>query len=148
MNRKLLIAGGGVIAAGLLIAVLRPEGPADQSQTAAAVDPAPGAAMVTVSLPENLSAQAQLGKRAFEAKCAVCPGQNAAGQNGTAPPLVHRIYEPGHHADYAFQMAAKNGVQAHHWTFGNMPPIQGLTPSDVSNIVAYVRALQQANGIN
>ena len=53
----------------------------------------------------------------------IAPGAaNAAGQNGVAPPLVHKLYEPGHHSDMAFIMAAKNGVRSHHWRFGNMPP--------------------------
>lgn len=47
----------------------------------------------------------------------------------------------------AFQMAVAQGVRAHHWPFGDMPPQAGLTREDVGNIVAYVRALQRANGI-
>ena len=89
-----------------------------------------------------------IGKRAFDAKCASCHGANAAGQNGVAPPLVHKIYEPGHHSDEAFQRAAKSGVRAHHWQFGNMPPVSGLTRGDVQHIALYVRELQRANGID
>lgn len=63
------------------------------------------------------------------------------------PPFINPIYKPGHHGDYAFEMAAQNGVQAHHWPFGNMPPQTGLTRADVLNIVAYVRAVQRENGI-
>ncbi len=107
-----------------------------------------GAPMVQVDLPENLSTNAQVGKLAYEAKCAVCHGTNATGQDGVAPPLVHKIYEPSHHGDGAFLLAAKNGVRAHHWRFGNMPPVQGVTDGDVKMIVAYVRELQRANGIN
>ena len=107
-----------------------------------------GAAMVQVELPEVLSDNAQIGKVAFEAKCAVCHGVNAAGQDGIAPPLVHKIYEPSHHGDAAFLLAAKNGVRAHHWRFGNMPPVEGVTDGDVKMIVDYVRELQRANGIN
>lgn len=108
----------------------------------------PALAMVNVTVPETLSANAEIGKVAFEAKCAVCHGENAAGQDGVAPPLVHKIYEPSHHGDAAFLVAAKNGVRAHHWRFGNMPPVEGVTDSDVKMIVAYVRELQRANGIN
>ena len=108
----------------------------------------PGAPIVDVALPEELSAEAQMGKRAYEAKCAECHGKNAAGQNGVAPPLVHKIYEPGHHSDMAFVMAAKQGVRAHHWDFGNMPPVKGLTDADVKLIARYVRELQRENGIN
>ena len=107
-----------------------------------------GAPIVEVSLPAELSDQAQMGKRAYEAKCAECHGKNAAGQNGVAPPLVHKIYEPNHHSDMAFVMAAKNGVRAHHWKFGNMPPVEGLTDGDVKLIARYVRELQRENGIN
>ncbi len=106
-----------------------------------------GAPIVEVSLPAELSANAEIGKRAFEAKCAACHGANAAGHNGVAPPLVHKIYEPSHHADMAFVVAAQNGVRAHHWDFGNMPPIEGLTQGDVKMIITYVRELQRANGI-
>ena len=107
-----------------------------------------GAPMATVVLPDALSANAEIGKLAFDAKCAVCHGTNAAGQDGVAPPLVHKIYEPGHHGDASFLLAAKNGVRAHHWRFGNMPPVEGITDGDVKMIVAYVRELQRANGIN
>ena len=110
--------------------------------------PPAGAAMVEVALPEALSENAQIGKAAFEAKCAVCHGTNAAGQDGVAPPLVHKIYEPSHHGDGSFLVAVRNGVRAHHWRFGNMPPVDGLTEGDVKMIVAYIRELQRANGIN
>lgn len=107
-----------------------------------------GEAIAQVVVPDKLSANAQLGKRVFDGACAVCHGTNAAGQNGVAPPLVLKIYEPSHHGDEAFLRAAKNGVTAHHWRFGNMPPVAGLTDGDVKMVVAYVRELQRANGIN
>lgn len=107
-----------------------------------------GAAMVQVIVPDTFSDNARIGQVAFEAKCAVCHGANAAGQDGVAPPLVHKIYEPSHHGDAAFLLAVKNGVRAHHWRFGNMPPVEGVTDGDVKMIVAYVRELQRANGIN
>lgn len=112
------------------------------------VAPADGAALVRIVLPDSLSAQAQMGERAFQAVCAACHGDNATGRMNMGPPLVHKIYEPGHHGDFAFQMAVDRGVQSHHWRFGDMPPQKGLTRSDVANIVAYVRALQVANGIH
>lgn len=106
-----------------------------------------GAAMVAVTVPD-LTDTEKLGEAAFNAKCAACHGKDAAGQNGVAPPLVHAYYRAGHHGDMAFMLAAQNGVTAHHWRFGNMPPVTGLTDGDMKNIIAYVRAVQQANGIN
>jgi len=105
------------------------------------------APLVSVTVPV-LGGAAKIGETAFNAKCASCHGANAAGQDGVAPPLVHKIYEPSHHCDGAFLMAAQNGVRAHHWPFGDMPPVEGVTQGDVKNIVAYVRALQRENGIN
>lgn len=104
--------------------------------------------LANVLLPETLSQNAQIGQLVFEAKCASCHGVNAAGQDGVAPPLVHIIYEPSHHGDEAFQRAVALGVQAHHWPFGDMPPVESITRGDVTMIVAYIRELQRANGIN
>ncbi|PJE25642.1 Cytochrome c [Pseudooceanicola antarcticus] len=110
--------------------------------------PEDGAPMVAVTLPDTLSSEGTMGKRAFDAVCADCHGDNAAGKMGIAPPLIHKIYEPSHHGDMAFQMAAANGVRAHHWQFGDMPPQPGVTRADVTSIITYVREIQRANGIN
>ena len=107
-----------------------------------------GAALVDIQLPASLSSNAQIGQNAFSAKCATCHGENAVGQEGIAPPLVHKIYQPSHHADESFQRAVAEGVRGHHWPFGNMPPVEGLTRAEVAMIVTYVRELQVTNGIN
>jgi cytochrome c5 len=86
------------------------------------------------------------GQEAFTEYCAACHGANAAG-TAKGPTFIHKIYEPSHHADYAFQMAAKNGVNAHHWRFGNMKPVPGITSDQVQAVAVYVRELQRANGI-
>jgi hypothetical protein len=38
-------------------------------------------------------------------------------------------------------------VRSHHWNFGDMPPQPQVTPQQLADIVAYVRVLQEANGI-
>ncbi len=106
-----------------------------------------GPPIAKVNLPATFSTGAQLGQQTYEANCAACHGRNAAGQAGIAPPLVHVIYEPGHHGDESFHRAVVFGVRAHHWRFGNMPPVKGLTRREVTGLVAYVRELQRANGI-
>lgn len=90
------------------------------------------------------------GKALFEKHCAACHGLDLMGNekgDKKGPPLLHKIYEPSHHGDAAFQLAAKNGVVAHHWKFGDMPPVPGVTPDDVAHITAYVRAEQRKVGI-
>lgn len=105
-------------------------------------------AIVAITVPDALSENAQIGQAVFEAKCAACHGENAVGQLEVAPPLVHDIYEPSHHADEAFQRAVALGVRGHHWPFGDMPPVEGLTRGEVQLIVTYIRELQRANGIH
>jgi mono/diheme cytochrome c family protein len=92
------------------------------------------------------SEAAQKGKKLFDGNCAACHGKGATGtQNG--PPFIHKIYEPSHHGDASFQRATKYGVRAHHWPFGNMPRVEGITEIEVERVIAYVRELQRANGI-
>lgn len=105
-----------------------------------------GKALATVNVPQ-ISGTAKRGESLFNANCASCHGKNAAGIDGIAPPLVHIIYEPNHHGDESFRMAAQNGVRQHHWPFGNMSPVKTVSRDDVSKIIAYVRTLQRANGI-
>lgn len=94
-----------------------------------------------------LTTEQETGRILFDANCAACHGSNASGSD-QGPPLIHRIYEPSHHGDMAFVLAARQGVRAHHWRFGNMPAIESVTEGEVVHITAYIRALQRANGIN
>jgi len=106
-----------------------------------------GVAIVEVDVPQ-LGSTAKAGEAAFNQNCSACHGANAAGKNGIAPPLVHKIYEPNHHADMSFVLAAKQGVRQHHWRFGNMPPMPDVDDKEIASIIEYVRTLQRANGIN
>jgi len=94
----------------------------------------------------TLSHEAQAGREVFDRLCSACHGANASG-SAAGPPLVHRIYGQVHHADAAFTLAARRGVQAHHWRFGDMPPQPSARGDEISLIVRYVRELQRANGI-
>jgi mono/diheme cytochrome c family protein len=89
---------------------------------------------------------AERGEELFAANCAVCHGPQGQG-TATGPPLVHVIYEPGHHSDESFHLAVQRGVQAHHWDFGPMPAIPGLDRDEVADIITYVRDLQRDAGI-
>jgi len=95
----------------------------------------------------TVPAELQAGEAKFNAHCSACHGAQAIGtQQG--PPLVHKIYEPNHHGDAAFLRAAEFGVKAHHWEFGNMPKIEGVSSADVEQIIRYIRWLQRQAGIS
>lgn len=86
------------------------------------------------------------GEQLFKKNCAACHGENLKGTD-KGPPLLHRIYEPNHHGDVAIQLAVKNGSRQHHWRFGDMPPVAGLTREDVGHITAYTRRQQRTAGV-
>jgi len=105
-----------------------------------------GASMVEVIVPDLGSAE-RGGEAAFNKFCAECHGRNAGGREGFGPPLVHEIYRSDHHADISFLYAPIVGVKAHHWDFGNMPSIPGISDQETALVLKYVRTLQAANGI-
>ncbi|HEV2131983.1 MAG TPA: c-type cytochrome [Longimicrobiaceae bacterium] len=99
------------------------------------------------TLPHLTPAELEGGERLFNQFCAGCHGVRASGTE-QGPPLVHHIYEPGHHGDYAFVRAVTTGVRAHHWSFGDMPPIEEIEPEQIIRIIGYIRHLQREAGIH
>ena len=93
-----------------------------------------------------LSETARAGEDLFKASCSVCHGVGAAGTN-QGPPLIDRVYHPGHHPDCSIRNAVRQGVKQHHWSFGDMAPVAGVSSDDVEEIICYVRELQRADGI-
>ena len=87
----------------------------------------------------------QAGEKLFNTNCSACHGVGAVGTN-QGPPLIDRTYYPGHHNDFSIRNAIKNGVRAHHWNFGNMLPVPGVTEDDAEKIICYIRDTQLANG--
>tara|TARA_A100001037_G_scaffold305147_1_gene344217 strand:- start:168 stop:569 length:402 start_codon:yes stop_codon:yes gene_type:complete len=133
MGGKTLIFGAAAILIALIASGLAPHGIADVTQP-------------EVAQPK-LSAKGIFGKLAYDKFCAECHGQNGTGTD-KGPPFLHRYYLPGHHGDGAFHVAVMRGVRAHHWRFGDMKPVPGVTEMQVDMIVEYVRALQKANGLH
>ena len=93
-----------------------------------------------------LSDAALAGEELFNANCSLCHGANAAGTH-QGPPLIHKVYTPGHHSDFSIRNAVRRGVKQHHWQFGDMPPVTTVSLDDVQKITCYIREMQRANGI-
>ncbi len=96
-------------------------------------------------IPPQSSGLVAEGEPLYQANCASCHGEDLRGTS-IGPSHLSIVYEPNHHGDVAFVLAAKNGVQAHHWGFGNMEPVPGLSDEDLAAIVAYVRSIQREEG--
>ncbi|HKX76474.1 MAG TPA: cytochrome c [Acidimicrobiia bacterium] len=85
------------------------------------------------------------GEQLYAASCAECHGADLRGTD-KGPSHLSAVYEPGHHGDGAFLVAVTAGVRPHHWDFGAMPPIEGLSAQDIEAIVAFVREQQRIQG--
>ena len=85
------------------------------------------------------------GKNLFEKNCSSCHGEWGKGTS-IGPPLMHQFYVSSHHGDKAFYNAALNGARAHHWKFGDMPPVPGIDRAALDKIIPYIRWLQVQNG--
>jgi mono/diheme cytochrome c family protein len=98
-----------------------------------------------VDIPAQDADAVAVGEERYAAVCAECHGADLRGTD-TGPSFLSEVYEPGHHADGAFFFAVQAGSQAHHWRFGDMPPVAGLSTEDVTAIVAFVREQQRIHG--
>jgi mono/diheme cytochrome c family protein len=85
------------------------------------------------------------GEPLYQAGCALCHGADLKGTD-KGPSHLSVVYEPNHHGDISFVLAAQNGVRAHHWPFGDMAPVPGLSDEDLEAVVAYVRENQRISG--
>lgn len=103
------------------------------------------ASSISLNVPEFSAIEAG-GKAAFDANCAKCHGPYGSGTD-KGPPFMHAVYNPGHHSDESFRRAVRQGVRQHHWRFGDMPAQPQVTDRELMAIVAFVRAMQKANGI-
>lgn len=85
------------------------------------------------------------GAEVYAASCASCHGPDLRGTD-QGPSFLSSVYEPDHHADIAFLLAVQRGVTAHHWRFGDMKPVEGVSDEDVAAIVTLVRDTQSREG--
>jgi mono/diheme cytochrome c family protein len=89
-------------------------------------------------IPVQNAALAAAGDVLYQTNCAECHGSDLRGTD-KGPSHLSIVYVPGHHGDQAFVVAARAGVRAHHWDFGNMAPVEGLSDDNLTAIIAFVR---------
>jgi mono/diheme cytochrome c family protein len=135
-----------VLAGGLYLALSGGRGGSEKKDEMAMGERAMGGRAGGAIVMPRLSAAASRGREYFRKKCSSCHNADGSGTR-QGPPLIHPYYRPGHHSDMAFFRAAKQGVRAHHWRFGDMPPVSGVNNGQIGEIVAFIREVQRANGI-
>lgn len=113
----------------------------------AVVASACGATEVSPAVPPTGEDLIIAGEDPYRRFCAACHGADLRGSS-QGPSLLSIVYEPNHHGDFAFVSAAKHGVLAHHWQFGDMPAIPGISDHEIAAVTAYVRSVQEAEGFD
>ena len=93
----------------------------------------------------DMTASLQQGAQLFTKYCSACHGAVGDGSDN-GPPLVHKIYEPGHPPDEAIHSCADVRVLADRWRLGEMLPWVATTSPVIELIVPFLRAMQKANG--
>ena len=85
------------------------------------------------------------GDAVYQSNCASCHG---ADQRGTdqGPSQLSIVYEPNHHSDDAYRSAIRNGARQHHWNFGNMPAVEGITDEEIELVIQFIREQQEILG--
>lgn len=81
----------------------------------------------------------------YEQSCASCHGSDLRGTD-QGPSHLSQVYEPGHHPDASFRAAITEGAVAHHWSFGDMPPVRGLGDTEIDAVIAFIREQQELHG--
>ena len=85
------------------------------------------------------------GAAVYQQFCAECHGADLRGTD-KGPSQLSIIYEPNHHGDFAYRVAIREGTRAHHWGFGDMPPVEDISDLEIEKVISYIRAEQQRLG--
>ena len=145
MKYGLLPATGAVVA---LFAALSVACGADASESgdSSAAEPIPTQA-ADVTSPASTAAELAIpdGAEVYQQFCAECHGVDLRGTD-KGPSQLSIVYEPNHHGDYAYRVAIREGTREHHWWFGDMPPVEGISDLEIEKVISFIRAEQERLG--
>ena len=119
---------------------------ADEVGDTSAAEPIPTQAADVIT-PASTAAELAIpdGAEVYQQYCAECHGVGLRGTD-EGPSQLSIIYEPNHHGDYAYRVAIREGTREHHWWFGDMPPVEGISDLEIEKVISFIRAEQQRLG--
>lgn len=97
-------------------------------------------------IPE-LSASAQHGREVINVRCVECHGVDGTGGSRKGPPFLHPMYRDEIFPDFVFKRSLLEGKREKNWRFGPMPAMPDLSDEDIAGIIAFVREVQTATGV-
>lgn len=87
------------------------------------------------------------GEQSYMDFCGSCHGRNFEG-SAAGPSQLDPHFAPETTSDDAFRAAITNGAPEEHFDFTPMPAIGSLDDSEIDNVIAYVRGVQEERGFN
>ena len=121
---------------------------ADASEAGDTSAPEPSPAQTAeVTAPTSTAAELVIpdGGEVYQQYCAECHGVDLRGTD-KGPSQLSIVYEPNHHGDYAYRVAIREGTREHHWWFGDMPPVEGISDLEIEKVISFIRAEQERLG--
>lgn len=98
------------------------------------------------NIPE-LSTLAQAGRVIINTQCKECHGVDGTGYSRNGPPLLHPMYRSEIYPDHHFKRVLREGRPQKNWRFGPMPAQPQLSDADMNGIIAFVREVHTATGV-
>lgn len=102
-------------------------------------------ASLSAACSSNEPSETADGATVYAENCASCHGADLRGTS-QGPSQLSIVYEPNHHSDDSYRAAIRNGAPQHHWGFGNMPAIQGITDDEIELVIQFIRQQQETLG--
>ena len=102
-------------------------------------------ASLSAACSSNEPSETADGATVYAENCASCHGADLRG-TAQGPSQLSIVYEPNHHSDDSYRAAIRNGAPQHHWAFGNMPAIQGITDDEIELVIQFIRQQQETLG--
>jgi mono/diheme cytochrome c family protein len=82
------------------------------------------------------------GEVVFNSFCMSCHGRHGRGE-GLGPALLDTLFAPSRVSEAQFYQAIEQGVPQTHYHYGAMPPVKPVTRADATEVLRYVRWLQE-----
>jgi mono/diheme cytochrome c family protein len=86
------------------------------------------------------------GAEVYEARCASCHGGDLGG-SPLGPSLRSELYGPDRFEDDRIRASISQGAEQVNWEFGPMPMVSGLSAAEVDAVIALIREVQAAEGL-
>ena len=88
-----------------------------------------------------------VGEQTYRDFCGSCHGRDFEGSSN-GPSHLDAVYAPEYTTDDDFRTAITQGAPEANYDFGRMPAIASLDDQEITDVIAYIRRVQDERGFN